>query len=206
MSRQEIRNQYREAVSSLNEGIHKSNQTVIDPKVSLQLLKDGNKRYVTNQTIQRGANEADRNILAIGQKPFAVILTCSDSRVSPEIFFDQKSGDIFVIRNAGGIADTTALGSIEYAVEHLKVPLVCVVGHSKCGAVTAAFHGGGHSIHLQTILETIRSGIVRSESADDAIYENISSVIEKIMRNIVIKENQTAAVGAYYDIETGIVS
>jgi carbonic anhydrase len=107
-------------------------ELIEDAGSALQLLKEGNERYVKGKLVAKNSYAADR-ILSNGQKPFAVILTCSDSRAVPEIFFDQKLGDIFTIRNAGNIADTTALGSLEYAVEHFKAPLVVVIGRSNGG-------------------------------------------------------------------------
>ena len=186
--------------------IHQPDQAVTDPSLSLQLLKDGNKRYVSNQTLSRDTNETDRSLLSNGQKPFAVILTCSDSRVSPEIYFDQKLGDIFVIRNAGGIADMTALGSIEYAVGHLRAPLICVVGHSKCGAVTAAFYRGANPDNLQSIVDAIKINISGSLTAVDAVYDNISGTVDKIRADAVIMKNNITVTGAYYDIVSGIVT
>jgi len=186
--------------------IHKPDQEITDPNISLQLLKDGNKRYVANQTLRCDINDTDRELLSEGQKPFAVILTCSDSRVSPEIYFDQKLGDIFVIRNAGGIADMTALGSIEYAVVYLRVLLVCVVGHSKCGAVSAVVREGEYPDNLRAILDAIKANISENESVNDAINKNISSTVARVRRNAVISENHAIVVGAYYDIRTGIVA
>lgn len=158
-----------------------------------------------NKGIKRDTNAADRNVLKDGQKPFAVVLTCSDSRVSPEIYFDQKLGDIFVVRNAGDIADAAALGSIEYAVEHLKAPLVVVAGHSKCGAVTAAVQGGHFPDNLQFILDNIKD-TVQSNDVDTAIHENIDGVVAKIQANEIVEEAEVTVVGAYYDIETGKIS
>ena len=186
--------------------IHDPGTAVTDPAVALQYLKDGNQRYLDNNGIQRNTNASDRNVLADGQKPFAVIVTCSDSRVSPEIYFDQKLGDIFVIRNAGNIADATALGSIEYAVDHLKSPLVVVVGHSSCGAVTAAVQGGTFPDNLQSILTTIKVSIGSDTDVDTAIHDNINSVVSKIQNDEVIQDNNATVVGAYYDIATGKIT
>ena len=96
--------------------IHQPGELIEDANAALQMLKEGNERYLKGQLIPKTSYSADREVLNNGQKPFAVVLTCSDSRAAPEIFFDQKLGDIFVIRNAGNVADKTALGSIEYAV------------------------------------------------------------------------------------------
>ena len=135
------------------------------------------------------------------------IVTCADSRVVPEIYFDQRLGDIFVIRNAGNIADTAVLGSIEYAVEHLKAPLVVVVGHSSCGAVTGALgHSGEFPENLQTIINTIKLAIEGKENLDDAIHANIKYVAAQIKDNEIVHEMGATVLGAHYDITTGKVS
>jgi carbonic anhydrase len=186
--------------------VHNPGELVSDWRVALQYLKNGNKRYLENRTIARNTNAGDREVLKGSQKPFAVIVTCSDSRVAPEIYFDQKLGDIFVIRNAGNIADTTALGSIEYAVEHLKAPLVVVVGHSSCGAVTGALNGGEYPENLRTIINAISPAIKNSENLDGAIHANIDHVVRRIKENKIVEEMGATVVGAHYNIESGEVS
>lgn len=185
--------------------IHNPGEQVSDWQTALKYLEDGNRRYIENQTIERNTNQSDRTILKDGQNPFAVIVTCSDSRVSPEIYFDQRLGDIFVIRNAGNIADATALGSIEYAVEHLNVPLVVVVGHSSCGAVAGALQGGEYSRNLQTIIDTIIPAIDDSDNLDSAIRSNIDYTAKLIRENETIMTTGAIVISAYYDIETGMV-
>lgn len=185
---------------------HHAEDIVSDWETSLAYLTDGNARYVNNESIVRDSNDADRTTLAEGQHPFAVIVTCADSRVSPEIYFDQKLGDIFVIRNAGNIIDETTLGSIEYAVEHLGVPLVVVMGHTSCGAVTGAFEGGEYPHNLQSIINTITQSIKSVGNLDDAIEANIESGVEKIKEDETIEEIGTTVLGACYDIETGEVA
>ena len=110
---------------------------------ALHRLEEGNARFVSGllSSTTPAALAASREKVAQGQKPFAVIVGCSDSRVGPEVIFDQKLGDIFVIRTAGEVVDDVALGSIEYAVEHLGAPLIVVLGHQRCGAVDAAVAG-----------------------------------------------------------------
>jgi len=105
---------------------------------ALRRLKDGNARFAANALARHDVGSNRRQELAGGQAPFAVVLTCADSRLAPEFIFDQGLGDIFVVRVAGNIADPYGLGSVEYAVEHLHVPLVVLLGHEKCGAVEAA--------------------------------------------------------------------
>jgi len=190
-----------------NPKIHGAAELVDKWEAALQYLKDGNKRFVNNNGITRNTNKADRDILKDGQKPFAVVITCADSRVAPEIYFDQKLGDIFVIRNAGNIADSTVLGSIEYAVEHLHAPLVVVVGHSKCGAVTGALSSDGHHFprDLQTIITTISSNIRGIRDLDEAIKKNVNSTVDRINENHTIKEVGAKVIGAHYDIVSGEV-
>jgi len=190
-----------------NPKIHGAAESVDSWEAALQYLKDGNKRFVDNNGITRNTNKADREILKDGQKPFAVIVTCADSRVAPEIYFDQKLGDIFVIRNAGNIADSTVLGSIEYAVEHLHAHLVVVVGHSKCGAVTGALSSDGHFPHdLQTIITTISSNIKGISDLDEAINKNVNGTVDRINENHIIKEEGAKVIGAHYNIVSGEVT
>jgi len=105
---------------------------------ALKLLKDGNERFVQGKQTVKDVGAKRRAVLAKGQHPFAVVLSCADSRVVPELLFDQGLGDLFVLRVAGNITDTFVLGSIEYAVEHVHTPLIVVLGHESCGAVDAA--------------------------------------------------------------------
>jgi carbonic anhydrase len=183
--------------------VHNPEEKVADWEKALQYLKDGNLRYVDDQLMARDSNDEDRDALADGQNPFAVVVTCSDSRVSPEVYLDQKLGDIFVIRNAGNISDPTTLGSIEYAAEHLGSPLIAVVGHSSCGAVTGAFEGGEFPENLETIIHTIQTSIAESSDLDNAIDDNILSTVTNIEQNEIIEELGTKVIGANYNIETG---
>src|SRR5512135_449398 len=104
---------------------------------SLQKLMDGNKRYVEGTPINKDLGDTKRKEILKGQHPFATVITCSDSRVPPEHIFDQGLGDIFVVRVAGNVVDSIALGSIEYGTEHVQTPLLVLLGHSDCGAVKA---------------------------------------------------------------------
>src|SRR5436190_300954 len=105
---------------------------------ALERLKKGNEKFVADRSEIPNVGAERRRELAKGQHPFAIVLTCADSRVTPEYIFNQGLGDVFVLRVAGNIADQFETGSIEYAVEHLHSPLIVVLGHSKCGAVDAA--------------------------------------------------------------------
>ena len=124
----------------------------LDAEESLKKLMDGNRRFVS-ETYDRGdIGPGRRAEISKGQRPFAVIVDCSDSRVVPEFIFDQGLGDLFVIRTAGNIVDDIAIGSVEYAVKHLGVRLVLVLGHDDCGAVKATVAGGKAEGHIDAIL------------------------------------------------------
>ena len=115
-----------------------SKKTDLNPDQALQLLKEGNRNYVTDSPVRRVEGRERRLEIARGQTPFAVLVSCSDSRVPPELLFGRGLGELFIIRNAGNTIDTAALGSVEYAVAELGVPLIVVMGHQRCGAVDAA--------------------------------------------------------------------
>lgn len=188
------------------------NSRVNDP---LELLIEGNKRFVSEKLDHPRQDSAQRKNVSSGQKPFAVIVGCSDSRVPPEIIFDQGIGDLFIIRDAGNIVDDVALGSIEYAVEHLGVELIVVLGHSKCGAVTATAKGEEASGHIESIVKIIKPAVEKAKSQkgdiiENAIRNNIEMVKNKILSSepIITKkvnEGKLKVIGAYYDIDTGIV-
>jgi len=112
-------------------------------KEALEKLIEGNRRYIAGECQGEGRHEERRAETVCGQDPFAIVLGCSDSRVPPEIIFDSGIGDLFVIRVAGEVAGEFALGSIEYAALHLGTPLLLVLGHTNCGAITAAVAGAG---------------------------------------------------------------
>jgi carbonic anhydrase len=122
---------------------------------ALQKLTEGNARFISCNVTHPGQSKERLQELVSGQHPFAVVVGCSDSRVPPEIIFDQGLGDIFVVRTAGKVLDNAVLGSIEYAVEHLSVPLVVVLGHDSCGAVKAAVEGGTVPDHLDRLVKFI---------------------------------------------------
>jgi len=185
--------------------IHQPGELIEDPNVALQILKEGNERYLKGNLTPKNTYSADREVLNGGQKPFAVILTCSDSRAAPEIFFDQRLGDIFVIRNAGNIADKTALGSIEYATEHLKSKLVVVCGHGKCGAVTAACSGGELPPNIKHIVDHIMPAVKKGGDIEKVVHNNVEVMVGQINANETVKRLGVKVAGAYYDIHSGEV-
>jgi carbonic anhydrase len=185
--------------------IHHPTELITNPDKALQMLKAGNERYLKGELIEKRDYKEARAALANEQKPFAVILTCSDSRVPPEIFFDQKLGNIFTIRNAGNIADKTALGSIEYAVNYLKTRLIVVCGHSKCGAITAAHSGEEFSPNINHIVEHIKPAVEMGGNIDDIVLNNVKGMVKQIMGNEIVHGLEVIVVGACYDIYTGEV-
>lgn len=127
----------------------------LDNQAPLQRLLDGNARFVSGDLWHPHQTAARVKETASGQHPFAVVITCSDSRVSPEIMFDEGIGDLFTIRTAGNLLSDIELGSVEYAVEHLGAKLIAVVGHTECGAVKAFVEGGEAPGHIADLVETI---------------------------------------------------
>ena len=187
--------------------LHAPDVAVKDAKQALTYLKEGNKRFTSDQTMPRTTNKKDLEITSKGQKPFAAILSCADSRTAPEIYFDQKVGDLFVCRNAGNFADPVVIGSLEFATKHLGAPLVVVVGHSMCGAVHTSFDGvKGLSANLQAGLDAIREHLAGSKTKEEATEANIKAQVKKLKENPVIKEVNAEVVGAFYDIATGEVT
>lgn len=182
----------------------------------LQRLIDGNKRFAESKAEHINQSAERRTELAKGQKPFAVVVTCSDSRVPPEIIFDQGLGDLFVIRTAGNIVDDIGLGSIEYAVEHLGVQLIVVLGHEKCGAVDAAVKGGHAEGHIQNLIEAIRPVVEKEKKnkgdlLDNSVKANALRVVRQLnsskpILKEFVHEKKLTIVGARYDLDDGVVT
>lgn len=197
--------------------------TIVSADESLQRLMEGNKRFVRSESKHPHESSDYRVSLANAQHPFATILACSDSRVTPVLIFDQGVGDLFVIRVAGNIVDTDVTGSIEYAVDHLNTQLVVVMGHKNCGAVTAAYHAfaahdleGTEPDEINSLLQRIepavqdldRSATVEQQIAQ-GIEKNVRVAIEKLSSYPDIRQSLDAGRlvirGAIYDLETGQV-
>lgn len=181
----------------------------ISAKEALQKLKDGNRRYLSQNHSGGDVSAEIRKETALnGQRPYAIIIGCSDSRAIPEIIFDAGIGDLFVIRVAGNVIDSHQLGSIEYAVEHLGVSLVLVLGHDNCGAVNAAMHHSPDG-HIKFITDEILEAIGAEQSALSACRKNVAHSIKRIcddedMRQL-IKEYNVTVIGAVYRLESGVV-
>jgi carbonic anhydrase len=185
---------------------------------SLSKLLDGNKRFVAGELAKKDLGEARRQELTKGQHPFATVLACSDSRVAPELIFDQGLGDIFIIRDAGNVVEPVTLGSIEYGVEHLHTPLLVILGHERCGAVTAALDergepGGNIGAILKKIMPAVetarKAGKERGETLDLAIQENVRNTYKNVMQSRVVSElvheGKLRIIGAEYYLGTGKV-
>jgi len=206
----------------------------ISPDEALQKLMDGNKRYVDNKlTNAAKSDSATRTSLAKSQKPYAIILSCSDSRVPPEVVFDKGLGEIFVVRVAGNIPDPVVIGSIEYAAEHLGSPLIMVLGHERCGAVTATVDSKGKSTgsaNIDAIVKAIEPNVKlagndceackgekkcaetkKSDFVECVIAANAKTVASnltkksKIIKHMV-DANKIKIVSAKYDLDDGIVT
>jgi carbonic anhydrase len=184
---------------------------------ALEMLTAGNQRYVSGHLQHPHQTPARRTELANSQTPPALILGCSDSRTAPELVFDQGLGDLFVVRVAGNVVDDHALGSIEYAVEHLGTKLVVVLGHERCGAVKAARDSAGAKSeshdHIAALIAAIRPAVDATAGADaDATCKANVHNMEQALRSSepVLKEmvdsGQVRVVGAYYDLDTGVVT
>ena len=179
--------------------------TTIDSQKALELLKAGNTRFVSGTLTPKNDYTELRENLSKGQHPFAVVLCCSDSRVAPEIIFDQKLGDLFVIRNAGNIVDEEVLGSIEYAVEHLETPLVVVMGHASCGAVTATCQGDDLPGHILDLAKRIKPSINTSCCIDDNAKRHAKKMAQLIKEDEIVHHVGAKVVAAFYDLQSGKV-
>ena len=183
----------------------------------IQRLKDGNIRFVNGKPSVKNLPK-QREELTTGQQPYAIILGCSDSRVSPELVFDESLGQLFIVRDAGNVADSVTLGSIEYAAEHLHAKLLIVLGHTSCGAVKATLAGGELPPNIGAIANRISPAANRAkakhleekETALEASIENVREQIDActwqstLLRELVEK-NELKIVGAIYNLETGKV-
>jgi carbonic anhydrase len=184
----------------------------VKPDEALSRLKTGNERFANSKVSAGKPVAARRAETAQGQHPFAIVVACADSRTAPEIVFDQDIGDLFVIRTAGNLVDDYALGSIEYAVEHLGTRLIVVLGHERCGAVTAALGGDSAPGHINSLVRAIQPAVAASKGKEgdaltNAIHENDAEVATKIRKQAELGElaSQVRVVEGYYNLDTGKV-
>lgn len=190
------------------------------PAEAIKRLLEGNRRYVASQIHHEDGLVQRRQVLAGGQHPFAIVLGCADSRVPPELVFDQGLGDLFVIRVAGNIPSDHVLGSIEYAVEHLGSSLIVVLGHERCGAVEAAVMGEKGHGRIGTLVSAIKPAVVdairyRRPATPNAVVDvcvrsNVSHCVHDILAyspvvKHFVKAGRVRVVGARYDLDSGEV-
>ena len=187
------------------------------PEQALQRLLEGNQRYVANKpTFDESARR--RIEVAAAQKPFATILSCVDSRVPPELIFDQGLGDLFVIRTAGQVLDRAVLGSLEFGVAELQIPVIVVLGHERCGAVKAAIDVlARHDVaeaDIEFLVEALAPAVEAGKKAggdvwDGAVRAQIALLVEKLKHSPIlataVETEKLKIVGAWYDLDTGFV-
>ena len=191
-------------------------EQMVSADTSLRELKAGNDRYAAKQYQHPHQTAERQREVRSSQHPHAAILSCADSRVAPEIVFDQGLGDLFDVRVAGNVAGDAELASIEYAAEHLHAPLVVVMGHQKCGAVTAAAEAGEAPGHLPSLLGLIRPAVETARSRpgdliDNAVRINVENVVRQLRTSKpvlgpLVDRRELVIAGAVYSLDTGRVA
>lgn len=172
---------------------------------ALFALKEGNSKYLSANTSEGDISLDSRKSLFInGQKPFAVVISCSDSRVIPESIFSCGIGELFVIRVVGNVVDNTVLASMDYAVSHLGVPLVVVLGHTGCGAVNSAINDNASGLIKETI-DKIKDFIGDEKDDYTATKKNVLAGVEQIKYTIENNHMKTKVLGAIYFADNGNV-
>lgn len=188
----------------------------ITAEEALKQLQQGNERFIQLKLKHPDADKKRRKDMLKGQHPFAVILSCSDSRVPPELIFDQGLGDIFEIRNAGNVLDEHVIGSIEYAVMHCGVKLILIMGHQDCGAIAATLSGKSETKYIKSLEDSIQPAVEECKekgleiNSDNVVKAHVMQDIEELLSqdsDLVkyMKENNVKIVPAYYHLDTGKV-
>lgn len=191
--------------------------TSLTPALAWQRLRDGNERFVSGQSLHANQDAARRSSLADGQSPFAVIFGCSDSRLAAEIIFDLGLGDAFVVRTAGQVIDDAVLGSLEYSISELKVPLIVVLGHDSCGAITAtkgAVEAGQMPTgFIRDLVERITPSVLTSLRNDkpevnDMVVEHVKQTVRRLadtshVISDAVNDGRAAVIGLSYSLAEG---
>ncbi len=191
----------------------------MSPDEALALLKEGNARFVADAPFAADIGQVRRHELAKGQQPFAVVVGCSDSRVPPELLFGRGLGELFVIRVAGNTVDLAAEGSIEYAVAELGAPLVMVLGHERCGAVSAAvsvvehnaiFPGAISDIVLPIVPAVLKAKAEPGDLLDNSVRQNVLRTVKRLralgpILPAMVEAGRVKVVGGRYDLDDGKV-
>jgi len=194
-----------------------SDQPAVAPTEAISKLKEGNGRYTGGNLQHPGQTAERRTELANTQHPFATIVSCSDSRVPPEIVFDQGLGDLFIVRVAGNVINDEGLGSIEYSVDHLGTRLILVLGHQSCGAVKAARETiaakGNAPGHIESLVTAIKPAVeaTAKEDLDATIKANVKHVVQALRSSTPILKAEVDSgkiqvIGGYYSLDTGAVT
>ena len=198
----------------------RSRPDITDPATALAKLQKGNRRFVDAAMLHPDQDAKARERLSAAQKPFAVVLSCSDSRLPPEVVFDQGLGDLFVVRVAGNVVDRDGLGSIEYAVGHLETPVIMVLGHQNCGAVSATLqalqpphtppHGAVGAL-VDAITPAVGVAADRpGDLLDNTIRANAEQSRDQIKQSPELKQlldsGALQVVAGYYSLDTGLVN
>jgi carbonic anhydrase len=189
----------------------------VAPAEAISKLKEGNSRYTSGSVQHPGQTAERRTELANTQHPFAAILSCSDSRVPPEIVFDQGIGDLFIVRVAGNVINDEGLGSLEYTVDHLGTRLILVLGHQRCGAVDAARETiaakGKAPGHIESLITAIKPAVEATgkEDLDATIKANVKHVVQALRSSTPILKakvdsGEVKVIGGYYSLDTGAVT
>lgn len=182
--------------------------------ISLDRLKDGNKRFASDRPVYERHDADARAKLVAGQKPYAAVLSCADSRVVPELAFDAGLGELFVVRVAGNVANDESVGSLEYAVAHLGVKQIIVLGHQNCGAVGAALGGGDNGRYLNNLLAHLQPAVAKPSGKDDAAklrnaVKKNARLTAKALADLspkILGRKTVTITPAYYSLETGKVA
>ncbi|MBL8840127.1 MAG: carbonic anhydrase [Planctomycetes bacterium] len=188
--------------------------SVVATPAPFERLAAGNRRFAEGVALGFGRDPQRRTEVAKAQRPFAIVVTCSDSRVCPELLFDAGLGDLFVVRTAGHVLDDHALGSIEYAAEHLGAHALLVVGHERCGAVAAAMGSSELPGHIESLATAIRPAIAPlldgRDAADACVAENVRATVAALRESgpilhELVEAGTLEVKGGVYDLDTGVV-
>ena len=201
-------------VCALAPGSKTENKVTADS--ALAELRAGNAHHVAHRHQHpHETAERQRELVSV-QHPHAEILSCSDSRVPPEVIFDQGLGDLFIIRVAGNVVSDIELGSLEYGAEHLHVPLLVVLGHQHCGAVTAAVEGAGTEGHIGALINLVRPAVEKThglpgDAVENAVKANVELVVKQLRTSTpvlseLVSHGKLKVIGAVYSLETGKVT
>lgn len=193
-----------------------NNHDNLSAEDAIKKLVEGNERFVELHLKHPDSNKKRRHEMLKGQHPFVVILSCSDSRVPPELIFDQGLGDIFEIRNAGNVLDEHVIGSIEYAVMHCGVKLIVIMGHQDCGAIAATLSGKSETKYIKSLEDSIQPAVEDCKkqglkvNSDNVVKAHVMQDINELMTQDTdlvkyMKENNVKLVPAYYHLDTGKV-